>query len=134
MRLLFSQVPAGEPDPLRDQKVFLRPGHAAAPVSHVSLFVFRGRSCKLSRRNQRKTCRVFVRAMHPNCLLCFDVESRQKNNLPLASLCVSQIISITEPSGDNCVGSTVQQLHLILISFFPRAVAKAQSVPEFGLL
>lgn len=33
------QVPAGKPDPLRDQEVFLGPGRAAAPVSPAPLIV-----------------------------------------------------------------------------------------------
>lgn len=55
--LLFSKVSAGEPDPLCDQEVFLRPGRVAAPVSRprVSLIVSKSQSCKLSRMNHRKT-------------------------------------------------------------------------------
>lgn len=80
---LFSQISAGEPDPLGDQEVFLWPGRAAAPVSwpRVSQIVSKSPSCKLSRVNHTETQRLFVRAVHPNCLhpfLCFDVESRKK--------------------------------------------------------
>lgn len=44
------QVSAGEPDPLGDQEVFLRPGGAAAPVSRprASLIVSISLSRKLS--------------------------------------------------------------------------------------
>lgn len=77
--VVFSQISAGEPDPLSDQEVFLWSGRAAAPVSwpHVSLIVSKSPSRKLSRVNHTKTQRLFVRAVHPNCLLpfrCFDVE------------------------------------------------------------
>ena len=105
--LSFSQISAGEPDPLGDQEVFLRPGRAAAPVSRprVSLIVSKSPSCKLSRVNHTETQRLFVRAVHPNYLLPFlrfDVESGKKTP-PLVSLHVCQTISITEASEGSCV-------------------------------
>lgn len=128
--LSFSQISAGEPDPLSDQEVFLWPGRSAAPVSRprVSLIVSKSPSCKLSRVNHTETQRLFVRAVHPNCLLPFlhfDVESRKNYAISIFT-CVPDYIDHQEKKWrELCVCVSVQQLHLILIRVF------SQPLPEF---
>lgn len=104
--LLFSQISAREPDPLSDQEVFLWPGCVAAPVSspRVSLIVSKSLSCKLIRVNHTETQTLFVRVVHPNCLLPFlgfDVESR-KNSVISIFACVPDYIDHRGESG-KCV-------------------------------
>lgn len=136
----FPQISAGEPDPLGHQKVFLWPGRAAAPVSWlcVSLIVSKSPSCKLSRVNHTEKQRLFVRAVHSDCLLpflSFDVESTKNFAISIFT-CVPDCIDHRVGWRGLCVWmcSRVQQLHLILIRVFSQPLPELKAAQSWASL
>ncbi len=106
-----------------------------------SLIASKSPSCKLSRVNHTETQRLFVRAVHPNCLLPFlrfDVESRKSSAISIFT-CVPDYIDHRGKWRELCVCvcvcvcMSVQQLHLILIRVFSQPLPELKAAQSLGL-